>query len=159
MPTDEGIGLDVHQGVTPGEQAAQNYHNQPSGIISALWLHLALLEQGELFTQEEVLGCQRAARPRNEHQETDEITCDEGQRGEAVYQRLKDGAGNESQPYTLRDVTRLTTGGWTKFSAEHSSLCYPCSLLCWLGSYENRYKNRYSRQKTANPAFEETLLS
>jgi len=44
VPTDEGIGPNVHQGVTPREPAAQNYHNQPSGIISAVWLYLPLLE-------------------------------------------------------------------------------------------------------------------
>ena len=74
MPTDERVGQDVHQGVTPREQAAQNYHNQPSGIMGAVWLHLALLEQGELFTQEEALGRQRAARSRNEYEEMDEIS-------------------------------------------------------------------------------------
>ena len=76
VPTGEGIKLDVHQGVAPREQAAQNYHNQPSGIIGAVWLHLPLLEQGELFTQEDVLGSQCAARPRNEHEEVDEIARD-----------------------------------------------------------------------------------
>jgi hypothetical protein len=35
--------------------------------------HLALLKQGELFAQIEVLGCQCAARPRTEHEEADEI--------------------------------------------------------------------------------------
>src|SRR6516164_9467358 len=72
VPTDEGIGLDVHQGVTPREHVAQNHHDQPSGIIGQVWLHLALLEQRELFTQEEGLGCERAARPRNEDEEMDE---------------------------------------------------------------------------------------
>ena len=56
MPTEEGVGLDVHQGVAPREQAAKDYHNQPSGIIGAVWLHLPFLEQGKLFAQEEVLG-------------------------------------------------------------------------------------------------------
>src|SRR5215472_15507654 len=37
---------------------------------------------------DEVLGCQCAARPGNEHEETDEIACDGRQRGEAVCQRL-----------------------------------------------------------------------
>src|SRR5215475_15032855 len=53
VPTDEGIGLDVHQGVAPGEQTTQNYHNQPSGIIGAVWLHFPLLKQGKLFSQED----------------------------------------------------------------------------------------------------------
>ena len=38
-----------------------------------MWLQLPLLEQRELFSQEEVLGCQSAARPRNEDEEMDEI--------------------------------------------------------------------------------------
>jgi hypothetical protein len=44
--------------------------------MGPVWPHLALLEQGELFAQEEVLGSQCAARPGNEHQETDEIAGD-----------------------------------------------------------------------------------
>ena len=84
MPTDEGIGPHVHQGVTPREPAAQNYHNQPSGIISAVWLCLPLLQQGELFAQEEILASQCAAGPGNEHEEADEIARDGGQRPEAV---------------------------------------------------------------------------
>ena len=84
MPTDERVRLDVHQGVTPREQATQNYHNQPSGIISAVWLCLPLLEQGELFAQEEILASQCAAGPGNEHEETNEIARDGGQRPEAM---------------------------------------------------------------------------
>ena len=91
VPAEEGIGFDVHQGVTPREHAPQNDHNQPRGIVSAVWLELALLEQGELFAQEKVLGSQCAARPGSEQQETDEITSDEGQRVEAVCQQLEDG--------------------------------------------------------------------
>src|SRR5262249_24017618 len=54
VPAEEGIGLDVHQGVTPGEQATQNYHNQPSGIIGAVWLHLPLLKQCRHLLREAV---------------------------------------------------------------------------------------------------------
>src|SRR5262249_61907817 len=92
---DERIGLDVHQGVTPREQAAQNYHNQPSGIIGPVWLHLPLLEQGELLTQEEVFSCQRAARSRNEYEEMDEIARYGRQRRDALCQRSKDGPRHE----------------------------------------------------------------
>jgi hypothetical protein len=70
------IGLDVHQGATPKEHAPQNDHNQPGGIVSPVRLHLALLEQGELSAQEEVLASQSAARPSNEHEETGEIAGD-----------------------------------------------------------------------------------
>jgi hypothetical protein len=45
----------------------------PSGIIGAVWLHLALLKQGKLFAQEEVLGSECAARPGNEDEQVDEI--------------------------------------------------------------------------------------
>jgi hypothetical protein len=122
VPTDERVGLDVHQGVTPGEQAAQNYHNQPSGIIGTVWLELALLEQGELFTQEEVLGCQRAARPRNEYEEMDEIARYGRHRHEGLCQRLKDGAGHERPAL---HVTRLSmTANWrlSGISADHRLL-------------------------------------
>src|SRR5215469_1826998 len=84
VPAKEGIGFDVHQGVTPREHAPQNDHNEPRGIVGTVWLDFALLEQGELLAQEEVLGSQCAAGPGNEHEDTDEITRDEGQRVEAV---------------------------------------------------------------------------
>jgi hypothetical protein len=83
VPADERIGFDVHQGGTPREHAAQNHHKESSGIIGPVWLHLPLLEQRELFSQEEVLACQCAARPRNEHEEMDEIVRNGRQRREA----------------------------------------------------------------------------
>ena len=94
MPADERIGFDVHQGVTPREHAAQNHHQEPSGIIGPVWLQLPFLEQRELLSQEEVLGCQRTARPRNEYEEMGEIARNGRQRREAVCQRLEDGAGH-----------------------------------------------------------------
>src|SRR5215471_316809 len=51
VPAEEGIGLDVHQGVTPREHAAQNHHHQSCGIMRPAWLHLPLLKQRELFSQ------------------------------------------------------------------------------------------------------------
>jgi len=41
-----------------------------------VWLDVALLEQGELFAQEEVLGSRCAAGPGNDQEETDEIASD-----------------------------------------------------------------------------------
>ena len=55
MPKDERVGLGVHRGVTPPEQATQNDHNQPRGIVGPVWLQLALLEQNELFSQENLM--------------------------------------------------------------------------------------------------------
>jgi hypothetical protein len=89
VPAEEGIGLDVHQGVTPREHTAQYHHHQSCGIVHSVWLHLALLEESELFAQEEVLGSECAARPGNEHKETNEIAGDGRQRGEAVFQGSK----------------------------------------------------------------------
>ena len=60
-----------------------------------MWLQLPLLEQRELFSQEEVLGCQRAARPRNENEEMNEIAHNGRQRREAMCQRLEDGTGHK----------------------------------------------------------------
>ena len=90
VPTEEGIRLDVHQGVTPGEQATQNYHNQASGIIGTVWLHLPLLKQGKLFAQKEVLGSECAARPGDKDEEVDEIARYGRQRRVALGQRSKD---------------------------------------------------------------------
>ena len=69
-----------------------------------VWLDLALLEQGELFAQEEVLGCQCAARPRGEDKEMDEITRHHRQRRETVCQHSEPGAGPSFTRYArLRD--------------------------------------------------------
>jgi hypothetical protein len=112
VPAEEGIGLDVHQGAAPREHAPENDYNQPRGIVVAVWLDLALLEQGELFAQEEVLGCECTARPGNEHQEMDEITRDRRLRRETACQCSKPGAGHER---SALHVTRLPTGGRAKF--------------------------------------------
>ena len=111
VPADEPIGFDVHQGVTPREHAAQNHHQEPSGIIGPVWLQLPFLEQRELLSQEEVLGCQSAARPQNENEETDETARNGRQRREAVCQRSEDGAGHKrlALHVTRRYVTY--TGG------------------------------------------------
>src|SRR5215471_10696080 len=93
VPAEEGIGLDVHQGVTPREHAAQYHHHQSRGIMRPAWLHLPLLKQREPFSQIQVLGCKCAARPRSEHEETDEIVRDGRQRGEAVSQGTEDETG------------------------------------------------------------------
>jgi hypothetical protein len=49
VPAQERFGLDVHQGTTPKENAAQDHHDQPSRIIGSASPHIPLLEQGELF--------------------------------------------------------------------------------------------------------------
>jgi hypothetical protein len=66
--------------------------------------------QGELFTQEEVLGSQCAARPGNEYEEVDEIARYEPQRREALCQRSKDGAGHERP--ALHVTRRYAPADW-----------------------------------------------
>jgi hypothetical protein len=150
VPAEEGIGLDVHQGVTPGEQTTQKYHNQPSRIIGAVWLHLALLKQGELFAQEEVLGSECAAGPGNEHEEMDEIARYGRQRREALCQRSKDGAGHERP--ALHVTRRYATADWRldEISAEHTYLKGLQwdgveRLDRWLSTYLGSDDTEYSR--------------
>jgi hypothetical protein len=106
LPT-ERIRLNVDEGVTPREHAAQYHHHQSCGIMRPACLHLPLLKQRELFSQIQVLGCQCAARPRREHEETDEIVRYERQRGEAVSQRTEDETGHKclASHFTRRYVS------------------------------------------------------
>jgi hypothetical protein len=64
------------------------------------------LEHGELFTQEEVLGCQRAARPRNEYEEMDQLAhCVDDNVVSFVSKVEAWSRGMNAQLYTLRDFT------------------------------------------------------
>jgi hypothetical protein len=99
-----------------------------SRVESWARLHLALLEQGELFAQEEVLGSQCAARPRSEHDQMDEIARDGGQRIEAVCQQLEDGARHErSASHVTR---RYATAKWRldEISADVGGSRILCSI-------------------------------
>ena len=75
-----------------------------------MWLQLPLLEQRELLSQEEALGCQRTARPRNEYEEMGEIARNGRQRREAVCQRSEDGAGHKR--LALHVTRRYVTWHW-----------------------------------------------
>ena len=88
--------------------------------MGAVWLDLALLEQGELFSQEEVLRSPCAGRPGNRQEETDEIAGDEGQGSEAVCQQSEDGAGQERS--ALQVTRRYATDTWRpgELSADHN---------------------------------------
>jgi hypothetical protein len=99
-----------------------------------VWLELALLEQGELFAQEKVLGSQCAARPGNEHQETDEITSDEGQRVAAVCQQFEDGAGHERS--ALHVTRRDATANWRpgEISADQQAWWQPAHVERVIGT-------------------------
>ena len=67
VPTQERVGLDIQQRVAPREPLTQGRHHPAGGLVGPPRPDLPLLEQGQLLSQEKVLGHQR--RPR---------TCGEG---------------------------------------------------------------------------------
>jgi hypothetical protein len=83
--TPEKVADVARKGAPPREHASQNHPDQSSGVMGRVWFHVALLEQGELFAQKEVLGLPVPARPGNQHDKTNEIEGDGGQRPEAVH--------------------------------------------------------------------------
>ena len=84
MPTDECIGLDIHQRTAPREHATQRRHHPTGGIVGSSWFDFALLEERQLFAKEEVLGSQSAAGMRRKESQADQINHDRTDRSEAV---------------------------------------------------------------------------
>src|SRR5436305_1673299 len=60
VPPNERIRLHVHQRIAPREHSAQGRHNPPRGVIGASRPDLSLLEQRQLFPEEEILRGQCA---------------------------------------------------------------------------------------------------
>ena len=56
VPTQERIRLDIHQRVAPGEPLTQSRQHPAGGSVGPSRPDLPLLEQGQLLSQEEVLG-------------------------------------------------------------------------------------------------------
>jgi hypothetical protein len=56
MPADEGVGLDHTECGAPGKEPAQGGHHKPDRVGGAVRFRFALPEQGELFTQEQILS-------------------------------------------------------------------------------------------------------
>ena len=56
VPTQERVRLDIHQRVAPGEPLTQGRQHPAGGIVGPSRPDLPLLEQGQLLSQEEVLG-------------------------------------------------------------------------------------------------------
>ena len=54
MPPDERLRLHIHQRIAPLEQLAQGRHHPAGGIIGPSWPDLPLLEERQLFPEEEV---------------------------------------------------------------------------------------------------------
>jgi hypothetical protein len=119
VPAEEGIGLNVHQGITPRKHAPQNDHNQPRGIVARCGFTLRSWNKASCLRKKRF----SAASARRDR-ETSEIVGNEGQRGEAVCQQLEDGAGHKrsalhvTRRYTTANCGRAkvvrSTGQWTK---------------------------------------------
>jgi hypothetical protein len=86
-----------------------------------------------VFAQEEVLGCQCAARPRNEYEETDGIARDGGQRREAVCQQWEDGAGLERPALPVTE--HYATANWRldRYFADHTGSACLRYGFCFAG--------------------------
>lgn len=56
MPADESIGLDNDEGAPPVEEPSENDHEQPRRVDCAARLDCALLVQGQLFAEKQILG-------------------------------------------------------------------------------------------------------
>jgi hypothetical protein len=73
VPADERFGFDIPQSRAPREHVAQSRHNPPRGIGGASRLNLSLLKECQLLAQEQILGCERAARPQADGDKMSEI--------------------------------------------------------------------------------------
>lgn len=63
VPSNESIGPDAPQSITPGEQLAESRHDPPRSIAGPVWPYLSLLEQCQLLPEEQILRCERASSP------------------------------------------------------------------------------------------------
>ena len=56
MPLDESVGLDDAQCAAPLKEPAKSGHHEPLDVCRSVWHRFALLEEGQLFAEEEILG-------------------------------------------------------------------------------------------------------
>ena len=63
MPPNKGVGLDHAECAAPVKEPAQSGHHEPDRVGRPVRVRFALLEQCELFTEEEILSGQSGARP------------------------------------------------------------------------------------------------
>lgn len=106
VPTDERIRLHVHQRIAPREYSAQGRHHQPSGVVGASRFNLSLLEQRQLFPEEEILRGQCAVGTRREGSQSDHVAHDRRECPEQcpTARKISELAMN-AQDRTLRNVT------------------------------------------------------
>ena len=113
VPTQEGVGFDVHQRVPPSEALTQGRHHPAGGLVGPPRPDLPLQEQRQLLSQEAVLGYQR--RPR---------TCGEGNQSDQVNSNQKQG------PQAMHDSGKAqgTRHGLPRIARYETSLARACRL-------------------------------
>ena len=55
VPTDERIRLHIRKRIAPREHSAEGRHQPPGDIAGSSWFDLPLLEEGQLFPEEQIL--------------------------------------------------------------------------------------------------------
>jgi len=84
VPPNEGIGFDIPQSITPGEQLAESRHDPPRGIAGPARLSLSLLKQCQLLPEEQILRCERAPSPATDGDKPNEVEQNQYCCGEAM---------------------------------------------------------------------------
>jgi hypothetical protein len=80
MPADEGGGLHNGQGLAPVKPAREPDQGKAGSIGGTARFDVALLVEGQLFTQKEVFRCEYRRWTQTEAQETDDIDQQRQQR-------------------------------------------------------------------------------
>ena len=78
MPPEKRRWLDDRERLAPGEAARQEDEWEPDGIRCPPRFHLALVVEGQLFPEEEILDRQRCSRPKTRRHRPQDIDPDRG---------------------------------------------------------------------------------
>jgi hypothetical protein len=71
LPSDQGLGPHHGQSIAPIEPAAEQYQSQARRIVGTSGLDRALLIEGQLLAQEQILGRERSSGTQAETQKVD----------------------------------------------------------------------------------------
>ena len=74
VPGDEGPGPYNNQSISPIEPAAEQHQREPRRIVGTPGLNLALLIEGELLAQKQILGRERSPGAQAETRKLEQIT-------------------------------------------------------------------------------------
>jgi hypothetical protein len=121
VPTDEGIGLDIHQCISPIEESAQSRHDPPRGIVGLSWFNLPFLKQRQLLSKEQILGREGVARPKAGREKVAEVQQHDGGSAQAVPKSGEENQqrGHDAQDRTLRGTSRCSAPFGADF-ADHN---------------------------------------